>query len=581
MSLPADHLGSAVRAAVAEVLGEEFADVDPQVRRSQERRFGDYQANVAMALARQVGRNPRQLGNDVVNALGDGGGAFAAVDVAGPGFINVTFSDEAIRIGIEQVAHDARLGVPSDWSGERIVVDYSGPNVAKEMHVGHLRSTIIGDALARMHEHLGREVIRQNHVGDWGTPFGMLIEHLLDVGEDAGARALTMGDLTGFYQRARQKFDDDAEFARRSRFRVIALQGGEESSVRLWRLLYDASRRYFTTVYERLDVRLSDDDLAPESSYNDLLPGVVEELDAKGLLSLSDGAWCAFPPGFRSRDGSPMALIVKKADGGFGYQATDLAAIRHRARTLGADRILYVVGAPQAQHLEMVFAVAREAGWLDRTLVEHVAFGSVLGEDGRMLRTRAGESAKLIDLLDEATSRAGAVVESKNPALDPPSKDALAEQVGIGAVKYHDLSNDRIKDYTFAWDRMLTLDGNTAPYLQYACARIHSIFRKAGRPPVPGCVPATASEPAERDLALASFDFGNAVTAAATTNQPHRLCVYLFELAQGFSRFYESCPVLTAATPEQVETRLTLCATTSDIIETGLSLLGIRTPHTM
>ena len=533
-----------------------------------------------MSLAKHVGRDPRELAATLVDLVGDADGLIESIEVAGPGFINITMTNGSLASAATELAQ-GHLDRATVARTERVVIDYSAPNVAKEMHVGHLRSTIIGDALARMNEYLGHDVIRQNHVGDWGTPFGMLIEHLLDVGEDAGADELGIGDLTAFYQHAREKFDDDPAFAARARNRVVSLQAGDEQTLRLWRLLYDASRRYFSTVYERLAVQLADDDIAPESSYNGQLADVVEELDKRGLLKDSDGARCVFPKGFTSRDGSPLPLIVQKDDGGFGYQATDLAAIRHRARTLRANRLLYVVGAPQAQHLEMVFAVARQAGWLEHTSAEHVTFGSVLGEDGRMLKTRAGASIKLIDLLDEAVTRARAIVEDKNPTLPTATKDRLGHEIGIGAIKYADLSSDRIKDYTFAWDRMLALDGNTAPYLQYAHARICSIFRRAGDRPNLQAAHLTISHAAERELVLQLVEFRPTVLASAESNQPHRLCTYLFELAQTFSRFYEECPVLGAEAPAVVESRLALCDLSARALSTGLKLLGITAPHEM
>ncbi len=580
VSLPAVQLESVVRDAIIEACGEEYAGVDPQLRRPQERRFGDYQVNAVMSLAKRIGSNTRELAARLVDLIGDADGLIASSEVAGPGFINITLADAALGAAATELARETS-DRPAPSKQERVVVDYSAPNVAKEMHVGHLRSTIIGDALARMNEYLGHDVIRQNHVGDWGTPFGMLIEHLLDVGEDAGAEALGVGDLTAFYQQAREKFDDDPTFADRARQRVVSLQAGDEQTLRLWRLLYDSSRRYFMTVYERLDVRLTVDDIAPESSYNDQLEDVVDELERLGLLETSDGARCAFPDDFSNRDGSPLPLIVQKDDGGFGYQATDLAAIRHRARTLHAQRLLYVVGAPQAQHLEMVFAVAQQAGWLHDVSAEHVPFGSVLGQDGRMLKTRAGASVKLIDLLAEAVRRARAIVEEKNPTLPTEVKDRLGNQIGIGAVKYADLSSDRIKDYTFAWDRMLALDGNTAPYLQYAHARICSIFRRAVERPDLDTARVEISHPAEREVVLQLVEFHPTVVASVESNQPHRLCTYLFELAQIFSRFYEDCPVLAAATPDEMESRLVLCDLLAGVLSTGLGLLGIAAPQEM
>ena len=404
------------------------------------------------------------------------------VEVAGPGFINLTF-DEAF---LARTVAGGRRGPASSGFPRPTTPSVSSsttriPNVAKEMHVGHLRTTMIGDALARLLADAGHTVIRENHIGDWGTPFGMLIEHLVDVGEAEAARELSVGDLNGFYKQARIKFDADEAFQERARERVVALQGGDADTLRLWTRLVDESTRYFDAVYERLGVLLEDADLMGESAYNDLLPEVVRRLEEAGLLVESDGAEVVFPPGFTNRDGEPLPLIVRKGDGGFDYATTDLATVIDRVERLKATLLLYVVGAPQAQHLQMVFAVAEEAGWLQPPArAVHVPFGNVLGTDHKMLRSRSGETVKLIDLLDEAVERAERAVAEKNPDLPPDERAAVARAVGIGAVKYADLSTDRIKDYVFDWDRMLAFDGNTGPYLQYAHARIRSIFRRAG-----------------------------------------------------------------------------------------------------
>ena len=451
---------------------------DPTVRRSD---HADFQVDGAFAVARTVGRSPREVAAAVLDqvSLDD---LCSSVEVAGGGFINLTVSDELLGRLLGEMRRDDRLGVPAVGAPETVVVDYSAPNAAKEMHVGHLRSTIIGDAAVRLLEWLGHSVLRENHVGDWGTPFGMLIEHLCDIGEAEAAHELSVGDLDGFYRAARQKFDADEDFRRRSRQRVVMLQSGDPDTRRLWELLVSESEKYFLAVYRRLGVRLTQADFVGESSYDGQLSEVVSELDRLGLLEESDGAKCVFPIGFTNRSGEPLPLIVQKNDGGYGYAATDLATIRDRILRLGATRLLYVIGLPQRLHLEMVFEVAREAGWLaPPARAEHVGHGSVLGEDGRPLRTRAGASVKLMDLLDEAVARAGALIVEKDPDLDQGARAALADAVGIGAVKYADLSSDRVRDYVFSYDRMLAFDGNTAPYLQYAHARIRSIFRRAGQ----------------------------------------------------------------------------------------------------
>ncbi|BCY06350.1 arginine--tRNA ligase [Actinoplanes sp. L3-i22] len=522
--------------------------VDPAVRSSP---HADFQSGVALALARELGRPPREIAADV-RAKSDLDG-LAEIEVSGPGFLNLTVSDNLLTASLHEMAADERLGVPVTATPERVVLDYSGPNVAKEMHVGHLRSTIIGDALARMLEWLGHDVVRVNHLGDWGTPFGMLVEHLLDLGGDAEH---SISDLTAFYQAARVKFDTDDDFRTRARLRVVALQSGDPRSRELWRKLVAQSERYFLDVYHRLDVTLGPEDFAGESRYQDDLDGVVAALTEQGLLTESDGALCAFPDGFTGRDGVPLPLIVRKADGGYGYAATDLAALRYRAGELGGQRLLYVVGSPQQVHFAMVFAVARAAGWLPAGVTaEHIGFGSILGADGKMLKTRAGGTVKLAELLDEAVERAS------------------APEIGIGAIKYADLSGDRRGDYVFDVDRMLASTGNTGPYLQMAYARIRSIFRKAGTEPGP----MTVTEPAERALALALLGFEAAVTAAAGSAEPHRLAVYLHDLAQAFSVFYERCPVLRAE-PDVRASRLGLADLTARTLRTGLFLLGIGAP---
>lgn len=551
------------------------------LRRSSSERFGDYQANAAMALAKSVGRNPREVAAAIAERL-DVAGVAGPPEVAGPGFLNLRLLPEYLSAAVGALAGDPRLGVGPAERAQTVVVDYSSPNVAKEMHVGHLRSTIIGDAIVRVLEHLGHRVVRQNHLGDWGTNFGMLIEHLDEVGAEAAAE-LSVRDLESFYQEAKRKFDSDPAFAERARLRVVALQGGDEDARRAWRLLIDLSTAYFSTVYGLLGVRLTDDDIAGESFYNAMLADVAEELESKGLAVVDEGALCVFPPGFTGRDGKPFPLMVRKSDGGFAYDATDLAALRYRVCELGADRVVYVVDARQAQHFALLFAAGEMAGWLgDGRRAEFVPFGTVLGPDGRPFKTRAGGTVKLIALLEEAVERADAVVREKNPELDAETRQEVARQVGVGAVKYADLSNDRLKDYVFDLDRMLAMDGNTAPYLQYAHARICSIFRKAAEVGAQAATSAvTVTAPAERALALHLLSFEGVVRSTADTLQPHRLCTYLFELAGAFTTFYEHCPVLRADTEEQRSSRLALCSLTARVLRQGLDLLGIEAPERM
>jgi arginyl-tRNA synthetase len=544
----------------------------------------DFQANGALPLAKRAGVPPGQLADEVV-AAADLAGVCSAVEVAPQGFINLTLHDGFIASCVQAQAADARLGIGQTERVQRVVVDYSSPNVAKEMHAGILRTTIIGDALCRMLEFSGHEVMRENHIGDWGTPFGMLIEHLVDIGEEEGAAELSVGDLDAFYKQARASFDASPEFQDRSRRRVVLLQSGDPETLRLWRLLVDQSLAYFEEVYAKLGVLLTQDDVAGESHYNDLLSLVVERLDAAGLLVESDGALCVFPPGYTNREGEPLPLIIRKSDGGYGYATSDLAALWDRFGRLAADVALYVVGSPQAQHLAMCFAVADAAGWIPPgAAAVHVGFGSILGADHKMFRSRAGESVKLVDLLDEAGARAAEAVAAKNPSLSAEERASVARIVGIGAVKYADLSTDRLRDYVFDWDRMLAFEGNTAPYLQYAHVRCLSIFRRGDLDPAPyqsGAVPVVVGEPAERSLALALAGFGPAFNSALEGWSPHRLCSYLLDLAGEFTTFFETCPVLKAEAPAVRDSRLALCGLTASVLARGLGVLGIEAPTRM
>ncbi|HEX7132864.1 MAG TPA: arginine--tRNA ligase [Iamia sp.] len=572
---------AAVRDAACAEAGTDPSEVPapPTVSRSDR---ADLQANGALALAKRLGRNPRQVAQEVLDGV-DLSDLVETVEVAGPGFLNLTLADDAIAGLARTAASDPRLDVAPDPDAGTVVVDYSAPNVAKEMHVGHLRSTVIGDALVRVLEHLGHEVKRENHTGDWGTPFGMLIEHLVDVGEDEAVAELSVGDLNRFYQDARRSFDASEEMKERARERVVLLQSGDPETLRLWQLLVDQSAAYFQLVYDRLGVLLTPDDIVGESFYNDDLPGIVEDLRAKGLLVLDDGAECVFPPGFTGRDGEPQPMIVRNRNGGYGYAATDLATIRHRVEVTHASRILYVVGAPQRDHLEMVFAVARMADWLPEDVsAEHIPFGNLLGADRKMFKTRSGATVRLVDLLDEAIERAAATIAERNPDLVGDEREAVAQAVGIGAIKYADLSSDRVKDYVLDFDRMLAFEGNTGPYMQYAHARIRSIFRRGEVDPSTLDPSALAlGHPRERALALALLGFEAVVRQTAETAQPHRLCGYLFDLAQTFTGFYEACPVLKADDEATRASRLVLCDLTARTLSTGLALLGIESPDRM
>ncbi len=575
---PEETLAQLVREALAAELGEQYATADPIIRPSQ---FADYQSNAALPLAKALGRPPREIATAVAARLGSqaGTGAIEKVEVSGPGFINITLRDEWIGgQAVSQLA-DPRLGVPLASPAQRVVVDYSGPNVAKELHAGHLRPTVVGDAIARVMEYLGHTVIRAAHLGDWGTQFGMLIEHALDIGEQATAKQLETGEFTAFYQAARTKFDAEPSFADRARQRVVELQAGNEQALRLWQMLVDDSMVYLRDVYARLDITLTDADMDPESFYNPVLASVNAELEDKGIAVIDDGALCAFPPGFSGRDGRPVPLMLRKSDGGYGYASTDVAAIRYRLVDLKVDRIIYVVGSEQHQHFELVFAVARQAGWLTgQASAEHAVIGLMTGPGGQRLKTRSGEQIKLVTLIDEAVDRAGEVIRDRY--ADPVLRQQIAESVGVGALKYGDLSVARDSSYVLDFDRLLALTGNTGPYLQYATDRIRSIFHKAGRDPAAVTGPVTLGEPAERALALSLLGLGRALGDVAMAAEPHKLAAYLFDVASAFTTFYEHCPVLTAE-PAVRDSRLALAALTLRVLQTGLGLLGIPVPERM
>jgi len=548
---------------------------DPVLRSSDR---ADYQANGVMALAKRLARTPRDVAEEIVGA-----GEFAdvaRVEIAGPGFLNLMLSPSFLDAQLRSLAGDERLGIPAATSPRRVVIDYSAPNIAKEMHVGHLRSTIIGDALARMYRFAGDHVIARNHVGDWGTPFGMLIEHLIDLGERE-ATALSIADLDAFYKAARVKFDTDDAFKGRSRTRVVALQGGDAETLRLWHVLVNQSLEYFSEVYRKLDVTLTSGDVTGESYYNEMLEDVVRDLGAVGLLVESDGALCVFPAGFLNREGEPLPLIIQKRDEGFGYAATDLAAVRDRVATLGGDELLYVVGAPQVQHLEMVFAVARLAGWLpERVRCEQVVFGNVLGPDHKMFKSRSGENVKLVALIDEAIERAYVILDERGTDLAGDERYHLAEQIARAAIKFADLSTERQHDYVFDLDRMVAFEGDTGPYLQYAHARLQSIFRRADEFVDPTAAHFVLAAKPERDLALGLVGLPEAFDLALATLQPHRLCTYLFDLAQRFTSFYDACPVL-ASEGDLRRERLALCDLTARSLRLGLGVLGIDAPARM
>jgi arginyl-tRNA synthetase len=591
---------AAVRRAIITVLPEHL-DADPLVRPSD---HADLQSNAALALARATERAPAELGAELAAALLASDACrplsptdpplLAAVTLSGSGFVNLVLSDQAIWAQVTTRLAHPRLGVPTPELGRRTVIDYSGPNVAKEMHVGHLRTTIIGDALARVLGFLGAEVIRQNHLGDWGTQFGMLIQYLDEHPDEAwhrdrlAAGTSAVSALDGLYRAARKAFDADPDFADRARARVIALQAGDVATVTAWKAIVAESQASFNELYARLGVLLTDADSDRESFYNDKLDDVAAELETEGVAVHSRGALCVFDETITGPDDLPIPLMVRKSDGGYGYDTTDLATIRYRIRDLKANRILYVVDARQALHFRLVFSAARAAGWLtDEVDAVHVPFGTVMGPDGRPFKTRSGDTVKLSDLLDAAVTAARTAVAEKNPGMPDVELDRIAEQAGIGAIKYADLSTNRAKDYTFDPDRMVALTGNTGVYLQYAHARISSILARAtsedaAQNTQPAEVDTTLSlHPAERALVLALDAFSITLTEVAESLEPHRLCGYLFALAKAYSDFHEVCPVLRADTPAQRSNRLALCRLTAATLSQGLDLLGIAAPATM
>ncbi len=578
MADPQQVLSARVRDALGAAFGADYASADPLVRPSS---FADFQSNAALALAKRLGKPPRQVAAEIVARL-HVSDICDTPTVSGPGFVNLTLRDDWIASATTDLLGDPRLGTPLTPEPRTVIVEYSSPNIAKEMHVGHLRTTIVGDAIARATEFAGHHVIRDNHVGDWGTQFGMLIEYLFEIGEDAPEAQLLRTDPNTFYQSARARFDSDEDFARRSRERVVRLQSGDDPATgRLWEELMELSRAYLRDSYALLRVSLTDDDIRGESFYNDMLADVTEELISKGLAVDSDGALCVFPPGFTARDGSPLPVIIRKSDGGYNYSTTDLATVRYRVDKINCDRAIYVVGSEQALHFQMVFAVARQAGWLpEGTDFEHAQIGMVQGTDGGRLRTREGDNVKLSALLAEGIERAGAIL-SEIEGLDDAVKDEIAEDVGIGAIKYADLSTARDSAYVFDWDRMISFRGNTGPYLQYATTRIRSIFRKAGIAETDVSCTVSVSAAAERELARKLLGFGAVVTSVAETAQPHRLCGYVFEVASLFTAFYEQCPVLKAGDQATRDARLALCAATSRVLTAGLGLLGVPVPDRM
>jgi len=573
MSSILETLKEKVLDAMEAAYGEAIKGCDPAVTASTDSRFGHYQCNAAMGLAKRLGKKPREIAGELVNAL-QLEEMCLPVEVAGPGFINIKLRPEFITGQLRSCLIQERLGVGREKDPKRIVVDFSSPNIAKELHVGHLRSTIIGDCLARVLEFLGHTVIRQNHVGDWGTQFGMLIAHLKEVCPEAlaGEGDYNLGDIVEFYREAKKRFDEDPAFSNRSRDEVVKLQSGEGEATRAWKMLCRQSRKEFEQIYQQLDVKIEE---KGESYYNPFIPEMLGELDQQGLIEISDGAKVVWLDGFTNKEGEPLPLIVQKRDGGYNYDTTDMTTIRYRARELSADKILYVTDAGQSQHFQMLFAAAKKAGWLKHTGAIHVPFGMVLGEDQKKLKTRSGDTVPLRDLLDEAVRRARTVVDQKNPGLSEKLREEIAEVIGLAAIKYADLSHNRISNYVFSFDKMLALNGNTAPYLIYAYVRIQSIARKGNLDygHLDGDLLQTLETPEEIDLGLHLLRFPEAISGVARELLPNRLTDYLYELAQQYSRFYTNNKVL--GDPRE-STRLVLCSLTARTLKLGLSLLGMK-----
>ena len=549
-----------------------------QVENTKDKSNGDFASNIAMMLAKPAAMKPRDLAEKLVAALPADAG-ISKVEIAGPGFLNFFQNSDALAQRLEAALADAKLGVSKNGATQRVVVDLSAPNLAKEMHVGHLRSTIIGDGVARVLEFLGDEVIRQNHVGDWGTQFGMLLAYMQ---ENPAAAESELADLEGFYRAAKKRFDDSAEFAERARQLVVELQAGDAECMRLWHRFNDISLSHCQALYDRLGVKLSMADVKGESAYNDDLANVIADLAAKGLLTEDNGAQCVFMDEFKNAEGNPLPLIVQKAGGGYLYATTDLAATRYRANVLKADRALYFVDQRQALHFQMVFAAARLAGFVPASMeLEHMGFGTMNGPDGKPFKTRDGGTVKLVELLDEAEQRAYALVKEKNPELGEDELRQIARVVGIASVKYADLSKHRTSDYRFNFELMLSFEGNTAPYLLYAYTRVASVFRKLGKDvsEIGGQIRIEA--PQEQALAAKLAQFADTLNNVAGKGEPHTLCAYLYDLAGLFSSFYENCPILTAEDQGTQQSRLRLAALTGRTLKQGLELLGLPTLERM
>lgn len=579
MQSVSERLAVKCREALVAAFGDEFQDTDPLLAPTNNPKFGDFQSNVALSLAKPLKQSPRAIAEQLLAKL-EVSDLCETPTIAGPGFINFKLTTSFLEKAIQTIYSDERLGIPLAEHPQHVIVDFSSPNIAKEMHVGHLRSTIIGDCMARVLEFLGHDVLRLNHVGDWGTQFGMLITYLREVCPEAltTADALDLGDLVAFYKRAKQRFDEDEAFQEKSRQEVVKLQTGAEDTLHAWSILCDQSRREFQKIYERLDIEIEE---RGESFYNPFLPEMIDHLKAEKLLEEDQGAQCVFLEGFKNKAGDPQPLIIQKSDGGYNYATTDLAALRYRIQEDHAQRIIYITDAGQANHFAQVFQVAHRAHLIPPEVeVVHMPFGLVQGEDGKKLKTRSGETIRLRDLLDEAVARAEQDLRQRLADDDREESEEFIEQVsqtiGLGAVKYADLSQNRTSNYIFSYDKMLALQGNTAPYMIYAFVRVQGISRKGNIDfsQLPDDTTILLKEDVELALAKHLLQMQSTLTAVAEELMPNRLCQYLFELSQKFNQFYDRCPVLIE--DESLKTsRLVLCDLTARTLKLGLSLLGI------
>ncbi|MCG7532629.1 arginine--tRNA ligase [Psychrobium sp. MM17-31] len=559
------------------------ADAAPriQVDRTKDKSHGDFATNLALMTSKLAGKNPRELAQIICDKLPQSA-VVEKTEIAGPGFINFFVADNALTDQLEAAYNDERLNVQAVANPQNIVVDYSAPNLAKEMHVGHLRSAIIGDSVVRTLEFLGHKVIRQNHVGDWGTQFGMLLTYMERLQEKGGEISMELHNLEQFYRAAKKCFDEDESFTNRAREMVVKLQSGDENCQKLWQQFIDISLSHCQETYDRLGVSLTREDVMAESAYNDMLAGVVESLKEQGLLVEDNGAQCVFLDEFKGKNDEPLPIIIQKTGGGFLYATTDMAATRYRNDVLNADRVLYFVDARQSLHFQQIFTLAKKANFARPEMsLEHMAFGTVMGEDGKPFKTRSGEVAKLADLLDEAQQRAFDLVKSKNPDMSEDQLKKIADVVGISAVKYADLSKTRTSDYTFSFDSMLSFEGNTAPYILYAYTRVASVFAKAGVDANNLSGDIVLNSEQEKALGAKLMQFNDAVKQVADKGLPHVMCSYLFDLAGTFSSFYEACPILVGDDEALKQSRLKLAALTAKTLKQGLSLLGIETLERM